>query len=70
MSRNRQPSLSPVEGLYVLWARESPRHKWRAVGSADTAAEAWAIMDRAGIRGGDWMLRDDGTEPDGGARAW
>lgn len=63
MNIPRQPTLFPAEGQYVLWGRESPRHKWRAIGSADTAAEAWGLMDTAGIRGGDWILIADGSDP-------
>lgn len=56
-------TLFPVLGAFVLWARETTRHKWRAVGSADTAPEALALMDASGIHNGDWMLKDDGRDP-------
>lgn len=63
MNRNQQPTLFPAEGRYVLWGRETTRHRWRAIGSADSAAEAWELIERSGIKGGDWMVREDGTDP-------
>lgn len=61
---SRQPTLFPTEGRYALWGRESGRHKWRVVTSADTRAEALAGMGRSGIKNGEWMILEAGRHPD------
>lgn len=60
-----QPALFDPEpvALFVLWCRQSPRHKWRALGSADTGSAALALMDKAGIKNGDWMLIEGKKNP-------
>lgn len=58
----RQPRLkAPPRGKNVLWYRPSGRHKWRAVGSADWAPDALALMD--GVKGGEWYLAYNGENP-------
>lgn len=54
------PITEPVPA-FVLWHRTTGRHKWRVIGARPTGAEALKLMD--GIKAGDWMLIDDGRDP-------
>lgn len=58
-----QPTLFEAHGRFALWGRASPRHRWRLIGTADSGAEAYGLIDGSGIAGGDWMVRDDGADP-------
>lgn len=48
---------------WVLWHRKGGRCKWREAGSAATEAQALALMGATGHRGGDWLLRPVGSDP-------
>jgi hypothetical protein len=58
-----QPTLphTDVRPRYRLWHRESRRHKWRVVAEADRGSTALEAMDA--YHGGEWMLIDDGHDP-------
>jgi hypothetical protein len=58
-----QPALFPTVGRYVLWYRESSRHKWKVIGSDDYAPDALGLMEASGIRNGDWMLTEERRDP-------
>lgn len=48
------PQSDPAE--YALWHRKSRRHKWRVIGTAATSAAAYALMNTAGHKGGNWIV--------------
>lgn len=53
----------PATSAWVLWHRKGGRCKWREAGSAATEAQALALMGTTGHRGGDWLLRPVGSDP-------
>lgn len=48
---------------YALWHRKSRRHKWRVIGTATTSAEAYALIDSAGHKGGNWIVTQLPADP-------
>lgn len=57
---------TPPLGLHVLWHQASRRHKWRVVGSHDYGPTAIGLIGTSGLKGGNWMLIDDGHDPNEG----
>lgn len=55
--------MGTLFAVHVLWHRESRRHKWRAVGRAHSGPAALVLMDASGFKNGDWILKDDGSDP-------
>lgn len=47
---------------FTLWHRVSRRHKWRAVGTSNTSAGAYALMP-ADTKNGDWIVKPVGDDP-------
>jgi hypothetical protein len=50
-------------GEVVLWFRQSRRHRWQALARCATDREALALMRASGKSNGDWMLVEDGSDP-------
>lgn len=50
-------------GTFILWHRSTRRCKWRVVGGATTGAKALAMQDSSGIKNGEWIVKDDGRDP-------
>lgn len=57
-----EPTPAPV-AAFVLWHRTGSRGKWRRIGAAPTFVKALALMEASGKAGGDWIVKEAGTDP-------
>jgi len=51
------------ESGFTLWHRPTRRHKWKVIGTASTSIAAYALMGATEHRGGNWIVKPVGDDP-------